>query len=194
MLATLERWSRFPVPPSVSIDIRETVGRYGRLVIERNDEGELMLHGDRCRGADRSVAQQAHPAAADRPPHSAVVRDRRVGARAHQAGAAEDRLAGRRPRRVHAGHAASDRARRDELVAASVPAQGRRHLHRRRLGRRRAPLRRRQDPRRRRRDGRHEDDDAHPRDEHGQRAPVARRAPQAHVARPPRRSASTRGR
>ena len=32
MLATLERWSRFPVPPSVSIDIRETVGRYGRLV------------------------------------------------------------------------------------------------------------------------------------------------------------------
>ena len=35
MLATLDRWSRFPVPPSVSIDISETVGRYGRLVIER---------------------------------------------------------------------------------------------------------------------------------------------------------------
>ena len=35
MLATLDRWTRFPVPPSVSIDIRETVGRYGRLVIER---------------------------------------------------------------------------------------------------------------------------------------------------------------
>lgn len=48
MLATLERWSRFPVPPSVSIDIAETVGRYGRLVIERNrvedgGEGELIL-------------------------------------------------------------------------------------------------------------------------------------------------------
>src|ERR1051325_7232404 len=47
MLATLDRWSRFPVPPSVSIDIRETVGRYGRLVIERNtidgQEGTLVL-------------------------------------------------------------------------------------------------------------------------------------------------------
>ena len=43
MLATLDRWSRFPVPPSVSIDIRETVGRYGRLVIERGDDGELVL-------------------------------------------------------------------------------------------------------------------------------------------------------
>ncbi len=37
MLGTLDRWSRFPVPPSVSIDIRETVGRYGRLSIERDD-------------------------------------------------------------------------------------------------------------------------------------------------------------
>ncbi|WP_394278761.1 DNA repair helicase XPB [Microbacterium sp.] len=43
MLATLERWAKFPVPPSVSIDIRETVGRYGRLVIERDDEGTLIL-------------------------------------------------------------------------------------------------------------------------------------------------------
>ncbi|MBB2975012.1 DNA excision repair protein ERCC-3 [Microbacterium endophyticum] len=37
MLSTLDRWSRFPVPPSVSIDISETVARYGRLVIERAD-------------------------------------------------------------------------------------------------------------------------------------------------------------
>ncbi|TDL44099.1 DNA repair helicase XPB [Microbacterium oleivorans] len=43
MLATLEQWAKFPVPPSVSIDIRETVGRYGRLVIERDDEGTLIL-------------------------------------------------------------------------------------------------------------------------------------------------------
>ena len=43
MLATLDRWSRFPVPPSVSTDIRETVTRYGRLVIERDDEGTLVL-------------------------------------------------------------------------------------------------------------------------------------------------------
>ncbi|MDN3311044.1 DEAD/DEAH box helicase [Microbacterium oryzae] len=43
MLATLERWSRFPVPPSVSTDLRETVERYGRLVIDRDDEGRLRL-------------------------------------------------------------------------------------------------------------------------------------------------------
>src|SRR3954467_3746319 len=35
MLATLERYAKFPVPQSVSIDIAETVGRYGRLVISR---------------------------------------------------------------------------------------------------------------------------------------------------------------
>ncbi|WP_336631643.1 MULTISPECIES: DNA repair helicase XPB [unclassified Microbacterium] len=43
MLSTLDRWSRFPVPASVSIDIRETVNRYGRLVIERDEEGTLIL-------------------------------------------------------------------------------------------------------------------------------------------------------
>lgn len=43
MLQTLDRWSRFPVPASVSTDIRETVGRYGRLVIERDAEGALVL-------------------------------------------------------------------------------------------------------------------------------------------------------
>ncbi len=43
MLATLEQYSRFPVPQSVSVDIRETVGRYGRLVIERDDDGVLTL-------------------------------------------------------------------------------------------------------------------------------------------------------
>ncbi|MDR6200839.1 DNA excision repair protein ERCC-3 [Microbacterium sp. SORGH_AS428] len=40
MLDTLDRWSRFPVPPSVATDIRETVGRYGRLVIERGPYGD----------------------------------------------------------------------------------------------------------------------------------------------------------
>ncbi|QCQ16633.1 DNA repair helicase XPB [Microbacterium sp. RG1] len=47
MLDTLDRWSRFPVPPSVATDIRETVGRYGRLVIERGpyggDDDALLL-------------------------------------------------------------------------------------------------------------------------------------------------------
>ncbi len=50
MLDTLNRWSKFPVPPSVALDITETVGRYGRLSIERDDEGTLIL-----RSADRAV-------------------------------------------------------------------------------------------------------------------------------------------
>jgi len=43
MLGTLEKYSRFPIPQSVSVDITETVGRYGRLVIERDAEGVLVL-------------------------------------------------------------------------------------------------------------------------------------------------------
>src|SRR6187431_3329606 len=43
MLETLQTYSRFPIPQSVSIDITETVGRYGRLVIERDADGVLLL-------------------------------------------------------------------------------------------------------------------------------------------------------
>ncbi|HYI33158.1 MAG TPA: DNA repair helicase XPB [Glaciibacter sp.] len=43
MLATLEKYSKFAIPQTVSVDITETVGRYGRLIIERDDEGSLIL-------------------------------------------------------------------------------------------------------------------------------------------------------
>jgi DNA excision repair protein ERCC-3 len=43
MLATLERYSKFPIPQSVSVDMAETVSRYGRLVIGRDPEGQLVL-------------------------------------------------------------------------------------------------------------------------------------------------------
>ena len=43
MLATLNKYAKFPVPQSVSVDMAETVGRYGRLVIERADDGALTL-------------------------------------------------------------------------------------------------------------------------------------------------------
>ena len=45
MLATLERYAKFPVPQTVAVDIEETVGRYGRLVIARDDDGELVIRG-----------------------------------------------------------------------------------------------------------------------------------------------------
>jgi DNA excision repair protein ERCC-3 len=43
MLATLEKYSKFDIPQSVSVDITETVARYGRLVIERDTDGVLTL-------------------------------------------------------------------------------------------------------------------------------------------------------
>lgn len=45
MLKTLDDYAKFPVPQSVSLDITETVGRYGRLIIERDAEGELIITG-----------------------------------------------------------------------------------------------------------------------------------------------------
>ncbi|TFD30684.1 DNA repair helicase XPB [Cryobacterium cryoconiti] len=46
MLATLEKYSKFAIPQTVSVDITETVGRYGRLVIERDAEGQLILQSN----------------------------------------------------------------------------------------------------------------------------------------------------
>ncbi|HEY2556593.1 MAG TPA: DNA repair helicase XPB [Diaminobutyricibacter sp.] len=43
MLATLERYSKFPIPQTVSVDMGETVARYGRLVIYRAEDGTLVL-------------------------------------------------------------------------------------------------------------------------------------------------------
>src|SRR5690606_29852038 len=43
MLDTLERFAKFPVPQTVAVDIQETVSRYGRLVIDRDADGELII-------------------------------------------------------------------------------------------------------------------------------------------------------
>ncbi|MGA0566905.1 DNA repair helicase XPB [Rathayibacter sp. KR2-224] len=53
MLATLVRYSKFPIPQTVSVDIQETVARYGRLVIERDDDGVLVL-----RSSDEAVLRE----------------------------------------------------------------------------------------------------------------------------------------
>ncbi|MEI3867347.1 DNA repair helicase XPB [Microbacterium sp. CCNWLW134] len=76
MLATLDRWSRFPVPPSVSLDIRETVGRYGRLVIQRDDEGTLVLRsGDAAVLAEVSRNKRIQPLLIDHPSPDTYVVD-----------------------------------------------------------------------------------------------------------------------
>lgn len=41
--ATLERFAKFPVPTSVSVDLEETMNRFGRVTIERNADGDLVL-------------------------------------------------------------------------------------------------------------------------------------------------------
>ena len=46
VLDVLEKYSKFAVPTSVRTDIAETMRRYGRLVIKRDDTGELELVSD----------------------------------------------------------------------------------------------------------------------------------------------------
>jgi DNA excision repair protein ERCC-3 len=43
VLGVLDRYAKFAVPTSVRTDITETMGRYGRLVIERDENNELIL-------------------------------------------------------------------------------------------------------------------------------------------------------
>ncbi len=46
VLSVLDRYAKFAVPASVRIDITETMSRYGRLVIQRSESGELELVSD----------------------------------------------------------------------------------------------------------------------------------------------------
>ena len=46
ILATLDRYAKFPVPSGVASEIADTMRRYGRLTIERTSEGELILRSD----------------------------------------------------------------------------------------------------------------------------------------------------
>jgi DNA excision repair protein ERCC-3 len=62
MIDTLERFSKFPLPQSVVIDIQDTVSRYGRLVIERDEEKRLVLRStDEAVLAEVSRAKRIAP-------------------------------------------------------------------------------------------------------------------------------------
>jgi DNA excision repair protein ERCC-3 len=62
MISTLERFSKFPLPQSVVIDIEDTVSRYGRLVIERSEDGALVLRStDEAVLAEVSRAKRIAP-------------------------------------------------------------------------------------------------------------------------------------
>jgi DNA excision repair protein ERCC-3 len=42
MIENLERFTKFPIPPNVPIDIREMVGRYGKVRLIRDDETDAL--------------------------------------------------------------------------------------------------------------------------------------------------------
>ncbi len=44
VLGVLDNYAKFPVPPSIRIDIEQTMARYGRLTIRKNEAGNLELH------------------------------------------------------------------------------------------------------------------------------------------------------
>jgi len=46
VLGVLDRYAKFPVPAGVRSDITDTMSRYGRLTIRRNELGDLELHSD----------------------------------------------------------------------------------------------------------------------------------------------------
>lgn len=53
VLDVLDRYAKFPVPGSVRADITETMSRYGRLVIDRDANGDLEL-----RSTDKAVVAE----------------------------------------------------------------------------------------------------------------------------------------
>ena len=133
-------------------------------------------------GPRGGAARQEDRRHARRPDRRRHRRRARLRARQPQAGAAQAGLAGRGLRRVRRRRGAPDRARRDRVAPARLPARGRRVVLARRVRRRRAPLRRRQDAGRRGRDGPRAGDHADPGHQHRVRAAVEGRAGPAYVA------------
>lgn len=43
VLGVLDKYAKFAIPSSVRVDIQETMGRYGKLVIRRDESGGLLL-------------------------------------------------------------------------------------------------------------------------------------------------------
>src|SRR5215204_4957029 len=48
MIDALGTYSKFPLPPSLGTDLRELVGRYGRVSLRRIDGGLRLITGDRA--------------------------------------------------------------------------------------------------------------------------------------------------
>ncbi|MGO3844290.1 DNA repair helicase XPB [Agrococcus casei] len=72
MLGTLSSYAKFPVPTSVETDLRETVARYGRLTIERDDEGLVLVSSDDAVLREVITSKRIQPLIAIEPATKAV--------------------------------------------------------------------------------------------------------------------------
>lgn len=46
VLGVLDKYSKFPIPTSIRVDIEQTMSRYGRLVIQKGPDGDLQLYSN----------------------------------------------------------------------------------------------------------------------------------------------------
>jgi len=44
VLGVLDKYSKFPIPANIRVDIEQTMSRYGRLVIQKGESGDLELY------------------------------------------------------------------------------------------------------------------------------------------------------
>ena len=149
----LVRWSRFPVPQALLVDVVDTMARYGRLVLQTHPaHGLILVSRDRAVLEEILRHKKIAPMLGDRiDPDTVVVHPSQRGhlkqALLKVGWPAEDEAG------YVDGEAHPIALDTDELGAAVVPAGRRRGFLGRRLRRRRAALRRRQDAGRRGRDG-----------------------------------------
>ena len=178
----LVRWSRFPVPQALLVDVVDTMDRYGRLVLQTDP-----AHGLVMASRDRAVLEEILRHKKIAPMLGARIDPDTVIVHPSERGRLKQAL-------LKVGWPAEDQAgyvdgeahpielNLGELASAVVPAGGGRGVLGRRLRGGGAALRRRQDAGRRGRDGpgrRHHADPGH---EHRRRAAVEARAAGADLA------------
>ena len=169
----LLRYSRYPVPHALLVDVADTMDRYGRLRLAKHPTHGLVLVS-----TDRPVLEEVLRSKRVAPMLGRAHRRRHgrrppLRARHAQAGAAQARLAGRGPRRA-TSTARRTRSSWPRTAGRCAPYQREavESLLARRLRRGRAALRRRQDAGRRGGDGAGLGDHADPRHQHRGRPAV----------------------
>jgi len=123
MLATLETYSKFPVPQVVATDIADTVSRYGRIVVERDADG-LYLEAQTPQILAEVVRTTKLTPLLGAVTSETVRSTQRLGARNRQTGTSRYRLARRRPCRIHRGTPMSVALDNASWQLRSYPARG----------------------------------------------------------------------